>query len=389
MGELFDRLCKRSTLESAWQRVLRKNARGGLDGIQPQDLETEIEKTISLLIEDLRAKRYVPVPYAKGSMPKFNEENEWRKLSLPSAVDKIVQQAFVEVVGPIFENDFLDCSYAYRKGKGPVKAIKRIEHILGSYPIRWVATMDIDNFFDTIDHQLIKDEISLKVSEPEILELVSLWLNAGIISARGEWDEPGEGIAQGSVVSPLFSNIYLHNLDAFAVENRYRYVRYSDNFILLSENKDGLYIAYEQVRSFIEKQLKLALNDNPYPFKDIEKGFAFLGIYFKGQLRRISSAKETKIFRKLNWLTDKAHTKDPETFLKRLNESVEGTTRYYSFIKPDEQFQAFDQHLLKRLKFLMVYFLQRSTFSSKDEVLSALLKMHFFAERPEDKRKAL
>ena len=369
--------------------MLKKGSRGGLDGVQPRDLEKDIDKTLSRLVLDLRANRYVPVPYAKGAMPKFNEENEWRKLSLPAVVDKIVQQAFKDTVGPVFEKEFLDCSYAYRAGKGPIKAVKRVEHILGSRPVAWVVTMDIDNFFDTLDHDLLISEITRRINEPEILNLVSLWLHAGVVSNRGAWEEPDEGIAQGSVVSPLFSNIYLHPLDTFAAENSFHYIRYSDNFILLSETKDGIYIAYEQLQSFIEDRLKLRLNKNPYPFKDINKGFAFLGIYFKGDLRRISTAKETKIFRKLNWLTDKSRQGDLEAFLKWSNESVESTARYYSFIKPVEQFEAFDQHLLKRLKFLLMHFVQKGVFSSKNDIQAFVKKASFFTEQADDRHSAV
>jgi len=385
MGELFNIICELSTLESAWKHVHKKGAKGGLDGIQPSDMEMNIEKTLTKLREDLLAQKYIPVPYAKGAIPKFNKENEWRNLSLPSVVDKIVQQSFLDTVGPIFERDFLDCSYAYQKGKGAVKAIKRVEHILRSYPIKWVVTMDIDNFFETMNHGLLIDKISHKVDEPEILNLVSLWLNAGIISPRGEYDSQDEGIAQGSLVSPLFSNTYLHSLDRFAVDNKYRYVRYSDNFIILSENKDSIYAQYEQIRSFLEDRLKLRFNENPYPFKDINKGFVFLGIFFKDNLRRISKEKETKVFRKLNWLTDKLHQKDPETFLNRLNESVEGKLRYYAFINPVEQFESFDKHLIKRLKFLLLHFLEKGFFTSRDELYSFVSKVKWFTYQSKDK----
>ncbi len=389
MAGLFDRLCEVSTLKTAFQKVLQKNSQGGLDGVNPSDLGMDVEKVISGLADDLRRQKYVPVPYAKRTMPKFNERNEWRKLSLPAVIDKVVQQAFRDVVGPIFERDFLDCSYAYRKGKGPVKAIKRVEHILSSRQIQWVATLDIDDFFDSMDHDLLVTAIAQKVNEPQILNLVDMWLHAGIISPRGDWDEPSEGIAQGSVVSPLFSNIYLHRLDEFVVENRCPYVRYSDNFIILSSNKDNIYVVYEQIQSFLEDPLKLKLNNNPYPFKAVNKGFAFLGIYFRDDLRRISSAKETRIFRKLNWLTERSYQKDPESFLRRSNESVEGIKRYYSFIGPVRQFEAFDQHLLKRLRSLLIGFVKKGLFRTKNELLTYISKISFFNTRPDDSQKAI
>ncbi len=200
----------------------------------------------------------------------------------------------------------------------------------------------------------------------------------------------GGGIAQGSVVSPFFSNIYLHSLDEFAVDKKYRYVRYSDNFIMFSRGKEEIYKAFEDIQGFLKDELKLKLNENAYPFKDVDKGFVFLGIYFKGNLRTISMSKEKKIIRKLNWLTDAFHQKDPRKFLGHLNESVKGSRRYYGVFKPLEQFKAFDQHLLKRLKFLLVHFLRKGMLTSRDEVRPFLLKVEFYyTERTESDRNAL
>jgi len=378
LGEIFEKLCKRENFELAWQRVLRKNAAGGIDGLSPTGIDPNIDKTINDLIQDLRTGRYIPLPYARGQIPKFNEENEWRDLSLPAVKDKIVQQVFVQAVEDVFEPMFLDCSYAYRKGKGPVRAIARVEHILTSAHVKWVATLDIDNFFDSLGHEILVTEIRRKINEPEVLNLITLWLNTGIISARGEWDAPHEGIGQGSIVSPLFSNVYLHKLDELAIQNQYHYIRYSDNFILLAETKDSLYISYERLKAYLEESLKLRLNDNPYPFKSIDHGFAFLGVYFKGALRRISYPKETKIYRKLSWLTDKASQRDPKLTIHRLNESVEGSQRYYGFIQPVDQFREFDQHLLKRLKFLFSFFIERKMLPSWDDAVALSAKINFF-----------
>lgn len=389
MGELFDRLCQPETLKSAWLRVRRKNAAGGVDGIQPIDIEDSIDSELNSLSHDLIAQKYVPVPYSKGAMPKFNDQNEWRTLSLPSVKDKIVQQAFTEMIEPVFEKEFFDFSYAYRKNKGPVKAIKRVEHILRNHRINFAATSDIDNFFDTMNHQLLIEQLRSKIDEPEMISLATLWLHAGIISRKADWEQHDEGIAQGSVVSPLFSNIYLHLLDRFAHENRWHYIRYSDNFIFLSETKDAIYSAYQKAREFIESVLKLRLNENPYPFKDVSKGFIFLGIYFRGNERKISTSKETKIFRKINWLTEVSHQHDRELFLKKINESTDGTRRYYAQISPENQFKEFDQHLLKRLRFLLAAWKKRGEFENREAVLEFALRIHFYAERTPSGHKAM
>lgn len=386
MGYIFDTLCSRKNLELAWQRVFRKNAAGGADGISPAEIEANIDKTISRLIGELRNGSYVPIPYAKKRIPKFNAQNEWRSLSLPAVRDKIVQQAFVQVVEDAFESTFSDRSYAYRKGKGPVRAIARVEEILASEHISWVATLDIDDFFDTLHHDILIQEISRKVDEPEILNLVQLWLKAGIISVRGEWDAPNGGIAQGSIVSPPFSNIYLHKLDDFVIRSGYQYVRYSDNFILLSDNKDHLSISYENTKVYLEESLRLRLNDNPCPFRSVGDGFAFLGVYFKDTLRRISRSKEAKIYRRLNSLTDTAAQHDPELTMRRLNECIEASRRHYDFIQPVDQFREFDQHLLKRFKYLFTFFVERRMLPSLDDAASLAGRLSLFSERGDSEK---
>lgn len=388
MGEYFDALCERSAMDAACRRVMRKKARGGLDGVEIDDQHADADKMVSALIKELRMGTYVPVPYARGAIPKFDEQNQWRKISLPSVRDKVVQQAFVEALGPVFNKTFLDCSYAYREGKGPVKAIKRVEHILHTHHIRWVTTMDIDNFFDTMDHDIFIGEFTKKVAEPEILQLVHLWLKAGCISARGDWIEPYDGIAQGAVVSPLFSNIYLHPLDCFAIGNNCLYVRYSDNLIVLSETKETLYLWYEQLKSFLEDRLRLRLNEDPYPFKDKERGFVFLGIFFQNDVRQISTAKETNICRRINWLTDKTQQKDPEIFLEKFNKCIEGVQRYYSCIEPLRQFEIIDQHILKRVRPLLDHFYEMGCFPSRDDLKSYIMKIRFLAAKPDDARHA-
>ncbi len=389
MDNLFEKIYSIDTLRAAWKHVLRKNSTGGIDDIQPDDLLPDIEKKLAELSSSLKNNTYVPVPYAKSAIPKFNEKNEWRKLSLPSVIDKIVQQAFVMVVEPVFEPQFKDCSYAYRKGKGAVRAIKHLDFYLDTANVKWAVTMDIDDFFDTMNHKCLINTFKKTINDEKLLNLISLWLNAGTISKKGDWDDPDEGISQGSVVSPLLSNVYLHALDEFAVKKELKYIRYSDNFVMVSKNRDKIYMAFEQINEFLENRLFLKLNENPYPFKDIQKGFVFLGIYFKGRLRRISSSKEVKIFRQLNYYTDKKYHNNVEWFKKTLNSSIKGKKRYYSFINPVLQFEAFDQHLIKRLKFLLEHFIRKKILADKEELTELLMNITFFINKKPADKKAL
>ena len=389
MDDLYNRLCSRDVLQAAWLSIRRKNAAGGVDGLRPELMDDKAGRIINEILEELIHRRYVPLPYAAGAIPKFNARNEWRNLSKPAVRDKIVQQAYVDIVEPIFEKVFLDCSYAYRKRKGPIAAIRRVENFLGELRMKWVATLDIDDFFDSMNRDLLLSCIARHIEGPEMLDLARLWLDAGIVGGKGDWEQPEEGISQGSIVSPLFANIYLHKLDAFAVERKVAYVRYSDNFIVMAESRDRIYVAYEELVSFLERELHLKINPNPNPFKEVVSGFVFLGIYFKGERRRISTVKETKIYRKINWLTEVRYLHDIEVFIEKLHRSVSGTQRYYGHFNPKGQFEAFDRHLLKRLKHVMAHFHRKGLLAEKDQLAAFAMRATFYLNRLPDEKKKL
>ena len=379
--KLFDKICSPSVLTEAWQTVRKKNAKGGIDGVSPQDMDVKISETIEKLSRKLMKDAYTPAPYQQIKIPKFNDANEWRSLSLPIVEDKIVQQAAVNVMMPVFEKDFLDCSYAYRQKKGPGKALGRIEHIIRTHKISWIVSYDIDNFFDSMNHALLVRIISEKIDEPPLISLINLWLKSGYINQKGDFLEADEGIAQGSVISPLLSNIYLHKLDQFTVDKKYSYVRYSDNFIGLFHEKEKAFIYRDDIRKYTKENLFLEMNVNKNPVQNINAGFVFLGIYFKGNEREISKGKENKTFKKLEWITAFALETDLNTVIKRINESVSSQKRYYSHIKPLRQFLAFDEFLIKRVKNLLITNAEKGLIKKlKKELVGIIVKIEFYKE---------
>lgn len=387
MGNYLEKIASLDNLEAAWRKVKAKNAAGGLDGVNPGDMsDNDVQRMLKSLQNELESNAYIPIPFGHTSIPKFNEAEEWRNLSLPALRDKVVQHAFIAIVGPVFEKKFLDTSYAYRPGRGSVEAIQGLETILREEEVSWAIPLDIDDFFDSMDHDILLKSFAWELEEKELLSLIRSWLEAGVISKKGDWMEPDEGIAQGSVVSPLLSNIYLHSLDEYANKNSYHYIRYSDNFILLSKEKDQAYSILEDIKGYLSNHLKLKLNENPYPFKNVHKGFVFLGVYFQGKTRRISRVKEGKIIRKIEWLTNTRTNFEPESYIKQLNQSIEGTKRHYGFINPEEQFKTIDDHLLKRLHYLLAHFYRRRIMTTQEELKNFVGGIKFYARETEQHR---
>jgi group II intron reverse transcriptase/maturase len=387
--DLYEKLCQKETLYEAWKKVRKKNAGGGIDGVNPEDLDSRIDKIILELSQQLSENRYTPTSYQRINVPKFNRAQEWRGLSLPIVMDKIVQQAFVNLLSPLFEKNFLDCSYAYRPKKGPVRAIKRIDHILRTHKPKWTIALDIDDFFDTLNHDHLFEALAEKIDDKRFISLVRVWVKAGYISQKGSYSDPAEGIAQGAVISPLLSNMYLHALDVYAVERKIPYVRYSDNFIAFFHEKDQAYTYNEEISAFLKEDLLLELNHNPYPFRHVKEGFTFLGIYFKDEDRLISREKETKTYKKLNWLTNPSAYNTPSSALERINKSIQSKKRFYGFISPERQFAAFDAYMIKRLKPLLVSFGKKGVMKSKNELIEFINKVEFFIKRDTSEKLSL
>ncbi len=386
---LFDQLCRTEALWEAWRKVRHKNARGGVDGKLPEDLETRIEKEIDQLSQDLQNGRYTPQPFQQVYIPKFNGENEYRKLSLPAVLDKVVQQAAVALMLPIYESVFLDCSYAYRPRKGATRAIKRVNHFIGSLKVRWAAPCDIDNCFDSFNHDRMISLLARNNDDARWLNLFRQWMSTGHVSRKGDFLDPQEGISQGSVISPLLSNIYLHDLDVFVTDRQIPYVRYSDNFIAFFHDKEKAYVGREEINAYLEEQLRLKLNRDDNPIRHVNDGFTFLGIYFKGATRNISRAKITRTFRKLNALTDVTHTASFDEDLKRINEYVKSHRRFYAQVNPEREFAEFDQHLLKRVRYLLKSYREKGLVTSIGKMKTFLEKLALYGTYDRSARQKL
>jgi len=199
------------------------------------------------------------------------QNGDKRIISVPAIRDRIVQGALLNVLQPIFEREFLDCSFAYRPNRGAHKAINRVEKLLKK-GFKWIVSADIASFFDEVDQVLLISFIKEKVNDIRVIELLEKILYS-------EATENKKGIAQGSVISPLLSNIYLNNFDKKIVDFGYNLIRYADDFIILENTKEK---ANEALTKSIEalKELNLRSNDEKTKLASLKDGFVFLGYEF-------------------------------------------------------------------------------------------------------------
>lgn len=173
-------------LREAWQKVRKKGSAGGVDGVTIQQFDKKVESNIISLSKDIISSRYIPEPLQHIQKQKSGSR-EKRNLGLPSIKDKIVQNSLAALLGEMYEPLFSNCSYAYRPGKGSIKAVARVRDFLNRKN-QWISTIDIDNFFDTVNHKICLGLLSEKISDKRILRLIKLYLSNGVLK-HDRWED--------------------------------------------------------------------------------------------------------------------------------------------------------------------------------------------------------
>ena len=245
---------------------------------------------------------------------------------------------------------FFDTSYGYRQGKGHYKALRRVEHNLTNGKCSWVANRDIDNFFDTLNHEILLKRFSELVNHDErLVDLAALWCRMGIVDKAGKWRNVQAGVRQGLVISPLLANLYLHSLDEFASANGWAWVRYADNYLIMTQSQSEAEAADLTVTEFLSQELCLRLNHTKDAITSLENGFDFLGVRFHGSIRSIAPNKVRKIDKKIRWHLSEKNKAGLESVLKKMEEMAQGWLRYYSFLNPVEEFKQIDTLIEEQL----------------------------------------
>src|SRR5690625_3822675 len=254
--ELLEEILSNQNMNEAYKRVYRNKGASGVDGVSVEELKAHLREHKDELRTQIRNRKYKPAPALRVEIPK--ENGKMRKLGIPTAVDRVVQQAINQKLSPIFERQFSEYSYGFRLGRScEMAVIKALEHINDGY--EWLVDIDLERFFDTVHHDKLMRIISRTIKDGDVISLIRKYLVSGVM-VNGKYEDTPVGTPQGGNLSPLLSNIMLNELDKELEARGLRFVRYADDSLIFVGSEKAANRVLTSVTKFIEKKLGLKVN---------------------------------------------------------------------------------------------------------------------------------
>ena len=328
--KVIEKVLSKDNLNEAYKQVVRNKGASGIDEMTCEEVKDYLKVNGDKLINQILNREYQPLPVKRVEIPKPN--GGIRKLGVPTVIDRIIQQALVQVLTPIFEPTFSEYSYGFRPNRRCQNAIDRtLELINEGY--EWIVDLDLEKFFDNVPHDKLIRIIDNEVKDSDITSLIMKYLKAGVM-VNGTFEETNVGTPQGGNLSPLLSNIYLTLLDRELETRGLHFARYADDCVIFVKTENAAKRVMYSITHFIETKLKLKVNATKTHITR-PNNLKYLGFtFYKDSKQNVWKSKPYKesfirLFTKLKTLVKRSWSTDLTYRIKKINEVLRGWINYY------------------------------------------------------------
>ena len=348
--ELLERVLSDTNINIAIEKVVSNKGASGIDGMEVDELYYYFYKHGKELKEQIRTRKYKPSPVRRVYIPKENGDK--RGLGIPTVVDRVIQQAIVQVLSPIYEQQFSETSYGFRPNRSCEMAIiKLLEYFNDGYT--WIVDIDLQKFFDTVCHDKLIAIIMKTIHDGELVSLIRKYLVSGVME-NGVVSPTEVGTPQGGNLSPLLSNIMLNELDKELEKRGLRFTRYADDCIIVVKSEKAANRVMETITRFIEKKLGLKVNaEKSKVARPSEIKYLGFGFYYtkEGIIKPTAHQKSIQKFkRRLKQLTKRSWSISLEDRIIKLNQVIRGWINYFRIADMKVWMTRISEHLRRRIR---------------------------------------
>ena len=329
---LCEQLISLANIQEAMRKVMQNKGSAGIDGMEVTELPSYLDANWARIREQIVTRTYKPKPVLRREIPKDN--GGVRLLGIPTAVDRVIQQALVQVLTPVFEPTFSDFSFGFRPGRSAEDAV-RLAQTYMSEGYKHVVDLDLSKFFDTVDHDILMGLIDKHMDDKDVRRLIYVYLKSGVMT-NGSMMATALGTPQGGPLSPLLSNVYLTPYDRELEKRGLRFVRYADDCNIFTKSKMSSYRVRDSAKSYLERKLKLKVNMEKTEARRAV-GSTFLGFTFRtngerGKLGRTvpHEKKLKKLEDRIRLVTKRNRGVSIRTVIGELNSILRGWVGYFA-----------------------------------------------------------
>lgn len=352
-GGMLEEILSPRNLNQAYKRVKKNKGAGGVDGMKVEELLQHLKDNGEKIRQAIKDGKYRPQPVRRVEIPKENGKK--RKLGIPTAIDRVIQQAITQVLTPIYESQFSESSYGFRPGRSAHDAIRACQkNIRNGY--KYVVDMDLEKFFDIVNQSRLIEILSRSIKDGRVISLIHKYLRAGVVTC-GRFEETEQGVPQGGPLSPLCANVMLNELDWELERRGHRFVRYADDMLIFCKSKRAAERTLAKLTPYIERKLHLRVNREKTEVAYVGKvkflGYASYINKDKDASMRVHPKSVAEMKAKVCEITSRSNGMGYELRKIELKQFITGWVNYFKLADMRNLLKMTDQWLRRRIRMVI------------------------------------